>query len=84
MQVMVRLEGTDMTNNSAQHPLVATGGTQIAKNVFYSDHDLEVFMPELRPNTSKVQSLDQTPADTFLDMHDPFILGLKHVCHLPR
>lgn len=82
VQVMVRLEGTSLRNNTAPHPLVATGGTLIAQNVFFSDDDTPVFMPELRPNTTTASRLSQAPKKDFLAADDSFIVSLKHVCTL--
>ena len=79
IQVMVRLEGTNMTNISAQHPLVATGGTRIAHSVFFSDTQLPVCMPELRANISATANLSKAPTEDFLTSDDLFIVELKHV-----
>lgn len=79
MQVMVRLQATNITNNTAQHPLVAAGGTKIAKSVFYADQPLDIFMPDLRPNTSTSNNITAAPTDEFLDMQDRFIVAVKFV-----
>ena len=79
-QVLVRLEGTNITNCTAEHPLVATGGTRIATDVFYSDQEFTVFMPEIRANTTTTQTLTQAP-DEFLRSNDTFIVDLKQVSY---
>lgn len=80
LQVLVRLEGTNITNCTAEHHLVATGGTRIATDVFYSDQELTVFMPEIRANTTTTGTLTQAP-DEFLRSNDTFIVELKEVSY---
>lgn len=81
--MQVRLEGCTFNNNSAEHILVASHGDGYNEAGFYSDRNMEVYMPDsVMLHTSHTRKLSNAPEKMFLSSSDEWLADLLTVCTL--